>query len=296
MSARDWDLLESFRVVGRLQHMSRAAEELGTSQPAVSRAMARLERRLGEPLFLRIGRTIRLTPKGRDFLKAVERCHEDLEAARAELFGGSTEGARPVALGFLRTLGVRIVPELVGRFKRRHPAVTLSFTQNNARGIEDDLDRGDVDLLLTTVPSGRASIASQWLFDQELVLIAPRRHVLATRKSVSLADTANEPFVTFKPGHAFRVLIEQSCRQAGFTPTVSFEGDDSSGIPGFVAAGFGVAIVPSDTPMPAGVVRLSTDGPIVRRAIGVAWSATRHLHANARLFRDALIEAHRADT
>src|SRR5689334_4395486 len=68
----DWRQLEYFRVAGRLQHVTRAAERLGTSQPALSRTLARLEADLGVPLFDRVGRSIRLTRYGEMFLKRVE--------------------------------------------------------------------------------------------------------------------------------------------------------------------------------------------------------------------------------
>ena len=289
----EWHLLETFRVVGRLEHVSRAAAELGTSQPAISRALARLENVLGEPLFDRLGRSIVLTRKGRLFLQAVERSHEDLEEAHDRLFGQSERVPRAVALGFLRTLGTRAVPHLLQKFRRHNPTVPFSFSQNNTTAIEEALEGGDIDLGLTAVPSHRASIGSEWLFNQELVLIAARTHRLANKKLVRLTDVAREPFVMFKAGHAFRTLIEQLCSAAGFRPEISFEGDDSNSVPGFVAAGFGVAVVPSDMTLPPNVAVLATAGPLVRRPIGISWMEGRHLHAQARLFREFVVDVHR---
>src|SRR5207247_4443654 len=85
MTKIDWHLLESFRVAGRLQHVTRAAEQLGTSQPALSRALARLHADMGVPLFERAGRSLRLTRYGELFLARVERALGEVEEGRREL-------------------------------------------------------------------------------------------------------------------------------------------------------------------------------------------------------------------
>jgi DNA-binding transcriptional LysR family regulator len=111
-----------------------------------------------------------------------------------------------------------------------------------------------------------------------------------------LRDVADESFVSFKPGHAFRRFTDDLCAAAGFSPVISFEGDDSSSVPGFVAAGFGVAIVPPESAAFAGVVALRISEPTARRAIGIAWMKARYLSASARAFRDfAMIESTRAE-
>jgi DNA-binding transcriptional LysR family regulator len=114
-------------------------------------------------------------------------------------------------------------------------------------------------------------------------------HPLARRRSVALRELAAESFVTFKRGHAFRDLTEQLCAAAGFTPAISFEGDDSSSVPGFVAAGFGVAIVPLESSAVSGVTALKISEPVIRRPIGIAWLEERYLSAGARAFRDFVI-------
>jgi DNA-binding transcriptional LysR family regulator len=81
-------------------------------------------------------------------------------------------------------------------------------------------------------------------------------------------------------------MTDEFCRAAGFVPTSRFEGDDSSSMPGFVAAGFGVAIVPPESARSADVVSLRISEPPARRPIGIAWMKGRYLPAGARLFRD----------
>jgi DNA-binding transcriptional LysR family regulator len=282
----DWRQLEAFRVAGRLQHVTRAAEQLGTSQPALSRALARLEADLGVPLFERVGRSVRLTRYGELFLKRVDGAFAQIEEGRTELADLAKPGRGTVALGFLRSLGAKYVPQMVRRFGRTHPEVRFTFTPNNSGELEALIERGDLDLAFTTVPVTSAKLAWTRVTDQEMVLLVPESHRLARRRHVTLREVQDEPFVTFKRGHAFRRLTEGLCEEAGFVPSITFEGDDSSSIPGFVAAGFGVAIASYESGAFNGVVGLKITAPTARRAIGLAWAKDRYLPAGARTFRD----------
>src|SRR5262245_54999245 len=286
MIKTDWHLLECFRVAGRLQHVTRAAEQLGTSQPALSRSLARLQSELGVQLFQRAGRSIRLTRSGELFLSRVERALGEIDNGRRELADLKAADRGSVALGFLRTLAAKYVPELVRRFGARHPGVRFTFAQNNSTAIEAQLERGELDLIFVAVPPGRSGFDWARVADQELVLIVPRSHRLAGRRQVRLREVAKEPFVSFKQGRAIRHMNDELCQAAGFSPVVSFEGDDSSSVAGFVAAGFGVAIVPPEAGKYADVASLRIAEPVARRAIGIAWAQGRYLPTSARLFRD----------
>jgi len=284
--ALDWNHLEYFRVVGRHQHVTRAAEELGLSQPALSRALARFEADLGAPMLERAGRSVRLTRYGQAFLKRVEKAHAEIDEGRRELADLADARRGVIELGFFRTLGAAYIPQFVRRFIAVYPDVQLRFTQNNSAALQQQLEAGALDLIFTTAPLATAPFSWAHVADQEMALIVPVGHRLAKRKSVALRDVAGEPFVSFKSGHAFRQFTDDLCAAAGFSPTVSFEGDDSSSVPSFVAAGFGVAIVPPESASFSGVVSLRISEPTACRAIGIAWVQERYLSASARAFRD----------
>src|SRR5258705_3589877 len=199
LAKTDWHLLESFCVAGRLEHVTRAAAQLGTSQPALSRALARLQADMGVPLFQRVGRSLRLTRYGELFLVRVERALGEIEDGRRELVDLTGPARGAVSLGFLRTLGANYIPQLVGRFHAAHPRVRFSFVQNNSAAIEEQLERGELDLVFVAVPPGKDGLDWVRVFDQEVVLIVPRSHALARRRQVRLREVAGEPFVSFKP-------------------------------------------------------------------------------------------------
>jgi DNA-binding transcriptional LysR family regulator len=154
----NWDRLVYFRVVARLQHISRAATELGITQPALSRAIARLERDVGVKLFVRRGRTIALTRYGSAFLRHAERALDAIDTGVREIGDLAGADAALVSLGFLRTLGAAMVPELVRAFRAEHPDVRFAFTQNNGVALEALLVAGEVAMTLTVGPPKQAAL------------------------------------------------------------------------------------------------------------------------------------------
>lgn len=284
----DWRQLEYFRVAGRLQHVTRAAEELETSQPALSRALARLEHDLGVPLFAPIGRSIRLTRYGEVFLKRIERALKEVDEGLLELGDLANPQGGVIELGFLRTLGAEFVPQLVRRFGEQYPGVRFHLTPNYGAALAEQLQQGDLDLIFCAEPPEDSTLSWRRVKDQDLILIVSRSHPLAERRQVALHDVRNEKFVAFKTG-AIRRLTDELCAKAGFTPSIVFEGHDSSSVPGLVAADCGVAIVPPESGKSPGVAALRITRPNPRRAIGISWIDGRYLPASARAFRDFAI-------
>ncbi|HYZ16227.1 MAG TPA: LysR family transcriptional regulator [Candidatus Acidoferrum sp.] len=275
-------MLEYFRVLGRVQHVTRAAEQLGISQPALSRAIARLERELGVPLFHPVGRSIALSSYGEVFLAHVERALDELANGRGRIDEMSgAEGT--IALGFLRSLAVRFVPDLVQRFGATHAGVRFVFTEDNRERLLEHLETGRIALCLTVrVESER--FAWEPIAEQELIAIVPRSHRFAARDRVALAELAGERFVSFKRGYPIRIQIEQLCEAAGFTPNIVSESDESASVRGLVAAGAGVAIVPRSGANDD-VATLTITDPGATREIGIAWVAGRYLSEAERAFR-----------
>ena len=278
--------LDYFRAVGRFQHVTRAAEHLGVSQPALSRAIANLESELGIPLFERSGRSIRLTTCGEMFLKNVERAFSIVEDGIEEIRDFSEPSAGGVSIGFLRTLGYNFIPQLVSRFQARYPTARLSLFQNNSAGLEEGMKQGRLDLAF--IPRVQDPDGFSWtkLASQNLLLIVPKDHRLADRKSVSLNEVRDEPFICFKQGHAFRDLVDRIFNGLGITPSISFECDDGSYLMGFVAAGLGVAVFPPDYARVSNVVPLKISTAQARRDVGIAWPADRYVSRTTQTFID----------
>ena len=260
--------LEMFAAIARTEHVTGAAESLNMPQPTLSRALARLQEELGMALVERTGRGIRLTRAGRSLLPHVERALEDLRRGVVELTGAE-EGR--VALTFLPTLGVEVVPVLLRGFRAEHPGVRFALTQEPWADSLRRLASGGADLALTSpLPSGRGWV-SRVLHTQHLRLVVPEHHPLVSVEAVSLASVPDE-FILLKPGRGVRHLTDRLGDLAGFTPKVAFEADDIATARGLVAAGLGVSVLPARPKGPlAGTVELPLGEGEDERPVGIVW-------------------------
>ncbi len=290
--------LEYFRVVARTQHVTQAAEELGITQPALSRAMARLERDLGAALFDHRGRSVKLNRYGEAFLRHVERALGAIEEGRRELTDLSDRDAGVIAFGFAHALGTRVVPDLIAAFRQQHPRARFQLLQNASHIILAELEAGDVDLaLVSPVPPTSERIESIELASEELFLVVPHDHRLAKRRTVRLAELRDDTFVCLRQGYGLRTLTDHFCAQAGFAPKIAFEGEEIATLRGLVAVGLGVAIIPAaGSPSESTPPQLRITEPVCRRSIGLMWEPARYQPELTQQFRHHIIASFRGET
>lgn len=284
--------LEYFRVVARTEHVTQAAEELGITQPALSRAMARLERDLGVALFDHRGRSVKLNRYGQAFLRHIERAIGALDEGRREISDLADRDSGVIAFGFAHALGTRVVPDLIASFRLQHPRARFQLLQNASHIILEELEAGDVDLaLVSPVPPTSERIESLELASEELFLVVPHEHRLAKRKAVKLAELRDDTFVCLREGYGLRTLTDHFCAQAGFTPKIAFEGEEIATLRGLVAVGLGVAIIPAAAGSPGESTppELRISEPVCRRSIGLLWEPARYQPELTQAFRHHII-------
>lgn len=286
--------LEYFRVLGRLQHVTRASERLGIAQPTLSRAIARLEGELGVRLFERRGRSVVLSAHGAAFLGYVERALDEIGIGRTHVAKMNRAEDATVALGFLRSLGPRLVPDLARRFKLEHPAARFDYGEGGRDGLLERLYAGQSTLCMT-VHTDDPRVDWRPIGKQALVVIVPPQHRLADRKSVALAELTGEPFAMFREGIPVRQQILDLLAGAGVTPVIASESAQSGSIFGLVSSGSGVSIVPF-TGSSHDCVTLAIEDPGAARDIGIACIAGRYLSPAESAFRAFVLRDAAVDT
>lgn len=287
----EWQQLEYFQTVARVQHMTRAAEILSISQPALSRSIARLEAELGVPLFERQGRSIILNRYGRLFLKRVNRIIKEFNEGKQELKDLLDPGYGVVSLGFLHTLGPEVIPNLIGAFRTRYPKVKFQLNQNNSYSLIKQIELGEFDLCLITPPETKLEIQWVKLWSEELFVIVPAGHPLENRESIMLTELADESFIFVKKGNALRQITDQVCQEAEIDPKIVFEGEELHTIAGLVASGLGVSLIPDIKDLdPNKIARIRVRWPKCERAIGIAWVEERYLSPSVKQFKDFVID------
>lgn len=286
------DQLRYFIAVAKYEHLGRAAEELGLSQPALSRSISRLEEEFDTRLFDRSGRRIQLNSNGKVLLRHVERALAELEDVRKALRDTKDQARHVVSIGFLATFGARVIPNLIRRFKVDHPSVQFRLLQGPYPSLRERLVSGEIDLCLVAPRFVDTNLDWKPLFTEELFVLVPRAHRLAAQVSISLSEIANEPVVALKKDYGMRQYVDDLCRQAGFTPDIAYEGEEISTLVGLVGANFGVTLAPAESVKGSDLVRaVRISEPQCFRTIGVAWRRGRYMSDTTARFRDHIINS-----
>jgi DNA-binding transcriptional LysR family regulator len=268
-----------------------AAERLGVPQPTVSRWLVALGEEVGAPLVVKDGRGVRLTRAGLLLVEAATAAMGALEAGTRRVVEEVDPRSGRVVLGFLHMLGRSLVPELVRAFRSGHPHVRFGLVQSSRGEVLSQLRSGEVDLAFFGPPPDDPLLSWAPIQHQELKLILPLGHRLAGRARVRIAELAGEDFIGLEHGFGLRQVTDDLCAAAGFTPRITFEGQESDTVRGLVAAELGVALLPmAEHPVP-GLVEVPVT-PRAARLVALAWPAHDHLAPAVRAFRDfALLKA-----
>ncbi|MDQ7988274.1 MAG: LysR family transcriptional regulator [Candidatus Dactylopiibacterium sp.] len=235
--------IEIFRAVMRAASVTGAAQILRTSQPTVSRELARFETLLGFALFERIRGRLQPTPRAHLLYAEVQRAWQGLDAVRATARGLRDFSAGPLALVCVPVFAQTLLPEACRRFHARLPEVGVSITPQESPLLEEWLSAQRFDLGLTeqdTAPPG-CTLAPLLVADEVCVL--PAGHRLLAKARLTLADFADEPFVSLAPADPYRQQVDALFATAGIARRMIFETQSAASVCGLAGAGLGVGIV-----------------------------------------------------
>ena len=235
--------LKVFLTVAREGSFSRAAEKLYRTQPAVSLAIRKLEDSLGQPLFVRGARPVRLTDAG----KLLEEYAERLLNLRDEVRKGlqDLEGLRrgELSLGVNESSIHALLPALA-RFRQEHPGVQVRVHRVFSRDIPHEVLNYRLDLGAVSYVPREPQLQAVEILKDELTLVAPPQHALARRRTVDLTDLRKEIFVAHIVESPFRRRVIELFARHHTPLNMQIELPTIESIKRFVQMGMGVAIVP----------------------------------------------------
>ncbi|GMA56792.1 DNA-binding transcriptional LysR family regulator [Alicyclobacillus sacchari] len=291
----DWFQLRYFMRAAELENVSKAAEELSVSQPALSRAIAKLEEELAAPLFIRESRGVRLTPYGKTFLPYVQRAFAELAQGQEAVRALVNPSHGVLHIGLIYSLGTRFLPELIHAFSQDEPKISVQLIESPTRGLLECLERGDIDIAFCSPGDDFRHLERIEVLREDLVFIVPKEHKWAGHERAALIEGKDEPFVMYSKESGIRAMIMRYCKIAGFTPKIVMEGIEDLTVAGLVAAGLGIAIVPYNRhllQLPIHVVHI--DIPKCFRAVSMVWRKHQLLTPAARKFVN-FVTQHRAE-
>lgn len=289
----EWNQLQYFQAVAQLEHFTRASETLSVSQPTLSRAIARLEKEIGVPLFDREGRTVSLNRYGQIFLNRVNRGMQEITDGIEEIqkLVDCSDGS--ISLGFLPSQGSSLVPDLLRLFRKDYPTIRFQLYQNITNNILDQLESSKLDFCICTEPFSHKNVKWIPLSTEELFVIVPKEHPLAQKSIIKLKDLAEESFITFKRELTLAEMTDRFFREAGFIPKVTFEGEEVGTIAGLVAANLGIALIPHSKGLDmTEIAQLQISEPVCQRIIGLAWIKNRYMSPAALRFQEFVQNIH----
>ncbi len=284
--------LRYFLEVARVLNFSRAAERCHVSQPALSQQIMKLEEELGDRLFAREARAVRLTPAGEALREHAERIVGGLEHAKDAVAAARGRARGRVTVGVIPTVAPYVMPGWLKAFVARHPAVEVVVAEDQTARLARAVESGELDLAVASLPvAGRGLVATE-LFTESLWLALPEGHALAKAGEVALDAVSDEAFILLQDGHCLAGQALEFCAARGFAPKVSFRSGQMETIQAFVAAGMGLSMVPEMARRGAGggVVYRRLAGRQPRRKIGLLRAggrdATGAMRALTRFLRE----------
>jgi LysR family transcriptional regulator, transcription activator of glutamate synthase operon len=279
--------LRYFRTVARMEHMTRAAQELRIAQPALSKTIARLEEDVGVPLFDRQRGRIRLNTFGKVYLDKVEKALNLLDEGQKEVseLAGLEHGSIHLATSTLDRLS-----EPLGDFLTLHPEVNFRITQASTEEMANLIESGEVDVCFTALPFKRTGICATTVLNEGVYLAVPQGHRLAERKSVNLSEVADEPFIGYKEGFLFQEMNDMFFQEAGITPNYVCRVDEPAAIASLVRAGLGVALFGCKSGEDPKLTLMPIVNPVCERNFQIIWHEKRYLSLAARKFRNFVVQ------
>lgn len=239
--------LRYFAAVSETCHFGQAAASLHVAQPALSYAIRQLESELDVTLLNRTTRQVAPTPAGEYFKAAADRILADLDGAveRVRRIGAGRSGV--VRLGLTGIIAFSHLPRIARAVRQALPGIELDITSDLLTPMQcQALAAEQIDVGVLRPPLVGEGLESRTIDAESLVLVVAADHRLAEEPVISVADLRSEPFVMYDSrDSAVNDAAVRACRQAGFAPNRAHEASGTPVLLALVAAGLGVALLPS---------------------------------------------------
>ena len=272
-----------------------AAKARFVTQPAVSIALKKLERKLGQPLYRVEGRSVIFTPAGETLLDYARRI-VDLEGELLRRMS-DLEGLRrgKVTVGTIDAASIYVLPDVFSRFHDIYPGIEIRLEISSTVPLVKKLKAGELDLVVGTIPvtedDGLDIIP---IYSEPLLVIAPASHPLAGRSTIGPKSLSGQSFIFFHEGSVTRAIVERAFEESGVTPLVTMAIDSPEAIKNLVSSGLGMSVLPErivrDDIEKGDIVALSVDGFHLERHLGLILQPGRYRSVTVRAFLDVMSE------
>lgn len=293
MGIMDENLLRSFLETADAGSLSRAARQLGLSQPSLTAQIQRLERHLAATLFTRHGRGVSLTDAGQALYPRARRLLDEWRATEQAVRREQVAGERTLVVGAIPTVAPYVLPAALQRLRARDASVRVALHEDFSAVLAHKLQEGAIDVAIAALPYAFEPLHTEELGTDALVVAVPASHAAARTGRITLAQLRDAPAITLDPAHCLGEQVDGFCASRGVSPSVVCRSAQLATVLELVGAGIGVSIVPAmaaarhNTPNCAYV-------PVVeqplQRSIVAVWRRGGELSPAARAFVECVRE------
>ena len=241
--------VEAFRAVVTLRSMSKAAEMMGISQPAVSRLIADFQDTAGFQLFKRRRNSAEPTPDALLLFEQVEKVFYGLEELSREISAINSMHTGRLAIAATSSYAIGFLPQLIAAFKQQYPNITIAFHIQSHDQVIDWVSSGRADIGFAIQSVANAELTTAQLISRNAHCIMPAGHELDVGQSLVPKDLADRPFVSFPRGSALRYQIDGVFDRLGIERQLHAEATSHHAVCSLVSAGLGVALVSPFAPI-----------------------------------------------
>jgi len=234
--------LTIFGAVVKHNSITRAAEALHMTQPAVSIQLKKLQEALDVELIQVIGKTLHLTEAGEELYQIQQELNERFEGYEAFIsqLKGGLKGKLAISAA---STAKYFLPYLLGEFQKKYPLVDISLKVTNRNEVLEHLNRHEFNLaILTQVPS-KADLEAIPFLENPLVMAAPPGHPLRDQNQINVRDLREETFIFREPGSGTRMVMEKYLEKHGLRPNVAMELGTNEAVKQAIMAGIGVSLI-----------------------------------------------------
>lgn len=235
--------LEYVLAVAKYGGFTRAAEEINTSQSALSQQIGKLEHELGVNLFLRTTRSVQITPAGKQFMTYAERILGDVSDARRCIEEYLSEGKGPLLLGIMPAIGYYKIPHLLSSFQKLYPEVSLGICEDQCCELLHLIREAKIDAALIHYHGSNPHFQFRKLSTDFMVVVISKDHPLAAQESVDLLELQNENFIIPPPNSGHYTLFHNVCLSMGFVPKIYLTCSSVRSIMGLVRENLGISVL-----------------------------------------------------
>ncbi|MGC0406681.1 DNA-binding transcriptional LysR family regulator [Streptomyces sp. SAI-126] len=236
--------LRVFVAVAEEQSFTRAAERLSVAQPAVSHQIRSLEKELGEALFERSTRSIRLTEAGRVLLPLAAQTLADADRVTAEFASRAALVTGTLVLGTVDGAEHTPLPALLSTFHRQYPGVAVQLVEGRSAALISRVEEGELDAAVVALPQQPLAedLRSVVMLEDEIVAVVPADSPLSGRENMPIELLSGKTLISYDPDSGLRPHVQSAFEAAGIDFTTQYATNDGGLHAALVEAGVGISL------------------------------------------------------